>query len=266
MKRKVLAAAIASKLGISLSYAEKRYVGTDDIRPTRELGLSHTIDNLFDRAHSQFCSYIDLLKENFDDNTKTLDDFSNQFFYRSMAGLKAAKTLSDLGYLCEVAVILRSLVEQFAFAAKLRTLSLETDLEKVRPVQCLNYLKTIDGAAGKLYGLLSKYTHFEFDHHTHFFGLSPGAGFTIQKDSVLRAYSTHLIFLTMLSMAKYVLLVAPTQFDTIPKSVSQLKDFAREVLNYSKKVCDLFPSDKVLADFDSTIRASIQSNFAASIG
>jgi hypothetical protein len=266
LKRKVLAAAIATKLRISLSYAEKRYVGTDDISAPRELGLSHMIDNLFDQGHSRFCSYIDSLKESFDDDTETLDDLSNQFFYRNMAGLEAAKKLSDLGYLCEVAVILRSLVEQFAFAAKLRTLPIETEIEKVKPVQCLNYLKSVERTAGKLYGLLSKYTHFEFDHHTHFFGRSPEAVFTIQKDSVLRAYSTHLIFLTMLSMAKYVLSVGPTQFDIIPESVSQLEDFTRGIAAYSKEVCDLFPSDRVLANFDYTIRTSIQPNSSTSAG
>jgi hypothetical protein len=266
LKRKVLAAAIANKLRISLGYAEKRYVGTDDITAPREVGLSHTIDNLFHEGHSLFCSYIESLKDSFDDNTKTLDDLSNQFFYRNMAGLDAAKKLSDLGYLCEVAVVLRSLVEQFAFAAKLRTLPIETGLENVKPVQCLNYLKSVEGTAGRLYGLLSKYTHFEFDHHTHFFGRSPEAIFTIQKDAVLRAYSTHLIFITMLSMANYVLSIAPTQFDVIPKSVPQLKRFARAIAEYSEQVCDLFPSDKVLANFDYTIRASIQPDSEESTG
>jgi hypothetical protein len=160
-------------------------------------------------------------------------------------------------HLCEVAVILRSLIEQFAFAAKLRTLPAGTELRKVKPVQCLNYLKSIAGPSGKLYGLLSKYTHFEFDHHTHFFGRSLEANFTIQKHSVLRAYSTHLIFLTMLSMAGYVVSIAPTQFRKPPRSVTELGEFIQGVAKYSREVRDLFPSDLVLAQFNDAIQTSI---------
>jgi hypothetical protein len=258
LKKKVLAAAIAAKLRISLSYAEKRYVaGFDDISPMRDPGLSRTIDNLFDQGYSRFCTYIDALKENCGEGSETLEDLSNQFFYRNMVGLDAAKRLSELGYLCEVAVVLRSLVEQFAFAAKLRTLPVETNLKKVKPVQCLNYLKSVEGTAGNLYGLLSKYTHFEYDHHTHFFARSPEAIFTIQKDSVLRAYSTHLIFLTMLSMAGYVVSIAPTQFRKTPQEVTELGEFIQGVAKYSRQVRDLFPSDLVLAQFNDAIQASI---------
>jgi hypothetical protein len=181
LKKKVLAAAIANKLGISLSYAEKRYVGESAISAPRDLGLSREIDDLFDQGPSQFCSYIDALKENFVKESELLDDLANQFFYRNIAGLDAAKKLSELGYLCEVAVILRSLIEQFAFAAKLRTLPVETELAKVKPVQCLNYLKSIEESAGRLYGLLSKYTHFEYDHHTHFFWAISGSNFYDSK-------------------------------------------------------------------------------------
>jgi hypothetical protein len=257
LKKKILAAAIADGLGISLNYAEKRYVGDSDVSAPRDLGLCRTIDTLFDQGHSQFCAYIDALKVNWVEESETLDGLSNQFFYRNIAGLDAAKKLSELGYLCEVAVILRSLIEQFAFAAKLRTLPIETELEKIKPVQCLNYLKSIEESSGRLYGLLSKYTHFEFDHHTHFFARAPEAIFTIQKDSVLRAYSTHLIFITMLSMAKYVISIAPTQFQTTPECVSELGDFIRGIGHYSRQVCGIFPSDSVLAKFDHTIQRSI---------
>lgn len=252
LKRKIIAAAVAHKLRISLSYAEKRYVQDEEIRQAREPGLSRKINNLFQLGNSGLCSYVEALQDNYNEEASTLDDLSNQFFYRNMAGLEAAKKLSDLGYLCEVAVILRSLLEQFAFAAKVRTLPRETDLEKVKAIECLNFLKSIESSAGRLYGLLSKYTHFEFDHHTHFFSRSPEAIFTIQKDSVLRAYSIHLIFLTMLSMSRYVCSVASTQFSILPNSVSDLGEFNRGVGEYSQQVSGLFPSDTVLSSFNST--------------
>jgi hypothetical protein len=253
LKRKILAAFIANKLRISLNHAEKRYVSGEEISQARELGLSRKIDTLFGQGYSALCSYIEDLKQNCDDQSATLDDLSNQFFYRNMGGLEAAKKLSDLGYLCEVAVILRSLLEQFAFAAKVRTLPFDAELEKVKSGACINYLKSIEPSAGRLYGLLSKYTHFEFDHHTHFFARSLEAVFTIQKDSVLRAYSIHLIFLTMLSMSRYVCSVASKQFDVLPSSVSNVEEFGLGVVEYSNLVCGLIPSDLVLASFHRAI-------------
>ncbi|MGY4258553.1 hypothetical protein ACVI1L_005621 [Bradyrhizobium sp. USDA 4516] len=98
LKKKVLAAAIADKLGISLNYAEKRYVGDKEIAPPREVGLSHRIDRTFERGYSNFCLYIEALMENFDSSSSTLDDLANQFFYRNVAGFDAAKTLAELGY------------------------------------------------------------------------------------------------------------------------------------------------------------------------
>lgn len=252
LKKKVIAAAISNRLRISIGHAEERYVNNEEISPPRDAGLSHKIDRIFDQGHSLFCEYVDELKKQI--QSHTLDDLSNQFFYRNIAGLDATKRLSELGYLCEIAVILRSMLEQFAFAARIGTLPFETDLGKVRPIQCLNCLKTIEPATGRLYGLLSKYTHFEFDHHTHFFARSADGIFTIQKDSVLRAFSTHLIFLTMLSMAKYVLSAAPTQFSNIARIVAGLHDFVQRIADYSKEVCALLPGDEVLAQFDSSIR------------
>jgi hypothetical protein len=168
LKRKLVTAIISGKLGIGLSYAEKKYSSDFEISPSRDPGLSYEIENLFEYGHSRLDSYVAALTDAVAPDSKSLDDLSNQFFYRNLGGLFAAKHLSELGYLCESAVVLRSVIEQFAFSAKLRTLPPETDLSQIRPVQCLNYLKSIESSSGRLYGLLSRYTHFEYDHHTHF--------------------------------------------------------------------------------------------------
>jgi hypothetical protein len=257
LRKNVLAAAIASKLGITPAYAAKAYLKDATIKEPRELGLTRKVDSIFNSGHEHFCNYVGSLKNNFGEPS-TLDDLSNQFFYRNMAGLEAAKRLSELGFLCEVAVILRSLVEQFAFAAKLRTLPIETDLMKVRPVQCLNYFKSVEPGSARLYGLLSKYTHLEYDHHTHFFARSTDEIFTIWKDSVLRAYSTHLLFMTMLSVANYIRLLPPSPFSGVADVVGKLSDFRQEIARYSAEVCDLLPTDTVLRQFDRAIQAQVE--------
>ena len=124
------------------------------------------------------------------------------------------------------------------------------DFKSIRPVQSLNHLKNYVPAAGQLYGLMSKYTHFEYDHHTHFFTAGPGEIQTIQKGPVLRAYATHLLFITMVCVAKYILAVAPTQFKKAPKAILDIDVFIENVYKYSDDVCCILPRDEVLANMD----------------
>lgn len=173
-----------------------------------------------------------------------------QFFFRNVVAFDAVKRLTELGYLCEVAAILRMAIEQFAFAGRLWSLPPEFDLQSIRPIQCLNHLKGFVPASGRLYGLLSKYTHFEYDHHTHFFAKSSTEIFTIQRDSVLRAYATHLLFLTMACVSRYVLEIARIQFSEVPDHVKKLGTFVSMVRAYSNEICNILKQDLVLARLD----------------
>jgi hypothetical protein len=167
-----------------------------------------------------------------------------------MGSLDAAKRLAELGYLCEVANILRSALEQFAFCSKLTSLSGTEELKTIKPIHSLNHFKKYVPGAGQLYGLMSKYTHFEYDHHTHFFTHGPDKIQTIQKGPVLRAYATHLLFITMACVGKYILAASPTQFRNVPKPVQDIHIFIENVYKYSDDVCCMLPLDEVLANMD----------------
>ncbi|UPK33194.1 hypothetical protein IVB18_33945 [Bradyrhizobium sp. 186] len=105
---------------------------------------------------------------------------------------------------------------------------------------------------------MSKYTHFEYDHHTHFFTYSKDEVLTIQRGPVLRAYSTHLLFITMACVAKYVLAVSAVQFEKIPESVRQLDIFIERINRYSDEVCLMLPRDTVLASMDILLQKIIR--------
>jgi hypothetical protein len=248
---KITSVQIADRLGISVAWAEKRY--SPEESKTRWLGLTDQIDTLFEHGRSRLGYYVsfglDLPKRE-----ETYEDLYMQFFFRNVAAFDASKRLSELGYLCEVAAILRSALEQFSFCARLWKLSGSEKLEAIRPVHSLGALKEIVPAAGQLYGLLSKYIHFEYDHHTHFFERSKTEVFTIQRGSVLRAYATHLLLLTMACVSVYVLRVSPAQFQEVPASVKELATFLEMVDKYSDKVCTIFSRDVVLAKLDILLR------------
>jgi hypothetical protein len=248
LRRDILAALVADKLRIGAAYAKRRY--TEERDQSRWLGLTDKIDVLYNEGRKYFGWYISLEKDRIAEGDKSFRNLSIQFFYRSLGSLDAAKRLAELGYLCEVANILRSALEQFAFCSKLSLLSGSEDFKTIRPVHSLNHLKKQVPAAGQLYGLMSKYTHFEYDHHTHFFTHGPDEVQTIQKGPVLRAYATHLLFITMACLGKCILATSPNQFRDVPKSIQDIDIFIENVYKYSDDVCRMLPLDEVLAKMD----------------
>ena len=238
---------IADNLGIGLSYAQKKY--PSESTQSRWLGLTDRIDLLFKEGHDGFSWYI---SHGMDTPKRegSLQDLSMQFFYRNIAAFDASKRLSELGYLCEVATILRSALEQFALCARLWEAPDDIDLRSINRKASFLTLKNLVPAIGELYGVLSKYAHFEYDHHTHFFAHSTAEISTLRTAPVLRAYATHLLFVTMAAIAAYVSKIAPTQFSSVPNSVLELNTFIEHVDKYSDEICSMLPMDSVLANFD----------------
>jgi hypothetical protein len=248
-RRTLLAALLADRMQIGISCAEKRYA--KDAVESRWLGLTDRIDLIFNEGRRYLDGYLAHGREkvrSVDDPSQ--DNLSWQFFFRTLGSLDAAKRLSELGYLYEVATILRSSIEQFAFCSRLLSLRPSEETKSVRPIQCLNHFKKYVPSAGQLYGLLSKYTHFEFEHHTHFFTYSAKEIQTIQRGAVLRAYATQLIFLTMACVSKYILIASPDQFKEVPRSVQDISIFIERVYAFSDDVCTMLPLDQVLARMD----------------
>jgi len=255
-RRDILATLVADKLDISSAYAKRRY--TDETDQSRWLGLTDRIDVIYNAGRTSFSWYVSFERDQIPENDRSCRNNSIQFFYRSLGSLDAAKRLAELGYLCEVANILRSALEQFAFCSKLSSSTGTEDYRTIRPVHSLNHFKKYVPAAGQLYGLMSKYTHFEYDHHTHFFTYGPNEVQTIRKGPVLRAYATHLLFITMACVGKYILAASPTQFQTIPKSIQDINIFIEDVYKYSDDVCRMLPLDEILAKMDILLQSNVR--------
>lgn len=256
LSKQLRAVLVADAMQLSTPYAEKRYV--KDSTETRWLGLTRKIDRLYRDGRHGFGWYLSYSKE-LEIPPNSYQDLSVQFFYRNLAAFDAAKRLSELGYLCEVAAILRSAIEQFAFSGYLWKLSGDEQLEKIARKQSFSHFKKFVPAVGNLYGLLSKYTHFEYDHHTHFFARSEAEIITVQTAPVLRAYATHTLFVTMACVSKYVLKMASEHFETVPNSILELAEFNKKVSNYSESVCSILPEDEVLAGLDNLLLQILES-------
>jgi hypothetical protein len=256
LRRDLLAALVADAFDISLEYAKRRY--TEESDHSRWLGLTDTIDAIYDEGREYFGWYVSIERDQIPKNDQSFRSHAINFFYRNLGSLDATKRLADLGYLCEAATILRSALEQFAYCSRLSTLSGTEKFRDIKPIQCLNHLKNYVPAAGQLYGLMSKYTHFEYDHHTHFFTYSKEEVQTLQRGPVLRAYSTHLLLITMVCVAKYVLALSTIQFGKIPETLQGLNTFIEKVDSYSDAVCGMLPRDLVLANMDILLQKIIK--------
>jgi hypothetical protein len=148
----ILSVLVADRLQISVPWARKRYVS--DVTGWQWLGLTERIDTLFSAGRDRLGTYV-AFGRNFKKIEDSFQDLSIQFFYRNLGALDAAKRLSELGYLCEVATILRMALEQFAFAGRLWSLPSHKKIESVRRTDSLHHLKSFVPASGRLYGLLS---------------------------------------------------------------------------------------------------------------
>jgi hypothetical protein len=124
---------------IGTEYAKRRY--TEETDQSRWLGLTDRIDLIYEEARKYLSWYFSFQKDQIDGDELSYRDLSSQFFYRNLGSLDAAKRLAELGYLCEVASVLRSALEQFAFWSRLSSLTGTEDPKAIRPIQCLNHFK-----------------------------------------------------------------------------------------------------------------------------
>lgn len=90
------------------------------------------------------------------------------FLLRLLSSFTASRALINWGFLCEPLTILRSSLEQLAWAYSVGVAFDKKQLENPNPPKCVGALKTRFPAAGHLYGALSRFSHMDFEGQKHF--------------------------------------------------------------------------------------------------
>ncbi len=167
-RRRVLAAALSYQSQLqSIDYTLKRYVDSD-LYERDELFLGDvTSDYLRD-------SVATLMKELRNLHTKhpTFGIFGSEItLYRLPHSLDTARILSNRGLLLEVLPILRLCLEMMAWANVVFYMQDEDRIVALGPQSCISSLKNVYGASGKIYGYLSKFSHWGHAVHGHFLGI-----------------------------------------------------------------------------------------------
>ena len=87
---------------------------------------------------------------------------------RALSSLAATRRLINWGYFSEPLTILRSSLEELAWAYAVGSVFDKKQLDKPTPSKCIGIFKDRFPAAGHLYGALSRFSHMEFEAQKHF--------------------------------------------------------------------------------------------------
>jgi len=99
------------------------------------------------------------------------------FLLRALSSFTAARRLINWGYLSEPLTILRSILEELAWAYAVGVIFDQKQLSKPNPSKCIGAFKARFSAAGLLYGVLSRFSHMEFEAQKHFVAIDqPNTG------------------------------------------------------------------------------------------
>ena len=98
----------------------------------------------------------------------------DQAIVRVLTTIKNSLYLARRGYVYETALVARGALEQIAWARGAKRSISENDLINLRVQRELGKLKSVYPSVGKLYGTLSKYSHFAADTHNLFYAKNNG--------------------------------------------------------------------------------------------
>ena len=139
-------------------------------------------EQVFDKVEQRFHSTsLRFLKESRPDNTLAEEHegimHAELFLLRALSSFTAARRLINWGYFSEPLTILRSSLEQLAWAYAVGVIFEQKQLSKPNPSKCISAFKTRFPAAGLLYVALSRFSHMEFEAQKHFVIIAqPGTG------------------------------------------------------------------------------------------
>ena len=155
--------------GLSLPSALKRAKNSKQ----GDLSSIPRFERIFDKLERRFHSTsLRFLREQRPENTLAEEHLgvihAELFLLRVLSSFVAARRLINWGYFSESLTILRSSLEEIAWAYAVGVIFDKKQLASPSPSKCISIFKTRFAAAGHLYGALSRFSHMEFEAQKHF--------------------------------------------------------------------------------------------------
>ncbi|KGB51886.1 hypothetical protein FG91_03934 [Sphingopyxis sp. LC81] len=170
LRQSVTAAVIAERMGYSsIDYVKKRYLSNIEEHISRDEPL-RTLYRFHEFSYNEFY-------HSFEPRTDApIGVFAFDLaMVRARTALELLVSVARQGFMIEAALVARSLVEQFSYAAYVWDKTEDAEVFDVHPQNLLRNLKDICPSSGRAYGLLSKMAHYNPREHYHFIGDTEGA-------------------------------------------------------------------------------------------
>jgi hypothetical protein len=119
----------------------------------------------------------------------------DQAIIRATGTLEHALRLARRGAVFETALVVRGLLEQIAWAWAASRVGVEAELFGISTTKAVTALKTLYPTVGYLYGVLSRYAHFDAELHHWFYAEQNGEIGTLFADTQTKIVASTWIFL-----------------------------------------------------------------------
>lgn len=167
LKRRLAAAFVSNNLGIGMDYALKRYVRNADYTPDPKR-LDTKAEYIINSALRRTADAYAFEKPG---DADPRDFFFAMAFLKAGATLRAAHTMAQQGYLSETVTLCRMALETLAWAACASHIDNDDKILKTSSTKAISTANRIFKKFGRLYGLASKFTHWEPEVHLSFLGM-----------------------------------------------------------------------------------------------
>lgn len=193
-RRRVLAAAVSYQLQLnSIDYTLKRYVEPDQYENDDSWLGDEASDCLRDSSRKLMEQLRSLHTEQ-----PTFGMFGAEItLYRLPHSLDVARMLSNRGLLLEVLPVLRLCVEMLAWSSVAFHQKDENEVVALQAQSCISKLKTTYKTAGRIYGYLSRFSHWGHDIHGQFLHVSPQQVAVLNASVRYRAMALALCFVIL---------------------------------------------------------------------
>jgi hypothetical protein len=169
-RRRVLAGLVSYQLRLkSIDHALKRYV-EPDLYESEDLLLGDAVSDYLRESVTVLMEEL----RNLHTEHPAFGTFGAEItLYRLPHSLDTARMLSNRGLLLEVLPILRLCLEMMAWSNCAFHMQSEDDVTGLKAQSCISELKSVYETVGKIYGYLSKFSHWGHIVHGHFLDITP---------------------------------------------------------------------------------------------
>lgn len=237
-RRRILAAAVSYSLQLSsVDYARKRYV-QPGLYEDDEATLGDETSDFLRDCRSRLQKELKELHS----PDATFGIFGAEFtLYRVPHALDEARILANRGLLLEVLPILRLCLEMISWAYVAFHMQDENKIVALKAQNCISHLKPVYKTAGKLYGYLSRFSHWGHVIHRQFLRLDEGRVGVLQASVRYRASALALCLIITDVFVEVIRRIYSDRSDALVLSVQGVlgRDAARKTYQYVSRIVDV---------------------------